>query len=183
MMRMIAILALFAASLPLAASYSIALPDKRNPEYQVIADNGDTIDLDDYVWSKRWNGVQLSQDSYGSYIIEDGEYTVLLTSPVTSWDDIEMSVRFCYPSPSLLALHSGDIDAEFLKDEGINEILFVSYRPQGREKARLDALGFTIHEARPGEVARIDNGISLPSESEAVSVRCPHCGEVFTLYF
>ena len=182
MKKALSFIAILAAFLPLLASYSLALPDKSNPHYQVIAENGDTIDLDDYVWSKRWNGLELSQSMENIYTINDGGYTVLAAPPEAEWDDIKMEIRFALSTPSLLILQSSDIDEEFLQDEGIRDVLFISQRISERDKAKAEAMGITLHEAKYGDVLKIDDGLYLPERSESVSVRCPHCGRTFTLY-
>ena len=167
--------------LPLSATYTLALPDGENGCYQIISDDGDTLDLDDYVWTKRWNGLQVNQYDGDVYTIDDGECTVLASSPYSEWDDITKAMMFSLSTPDLLILYSDDIDAELLADEGVREILFVSAEPSGRAEARMRALGLGTGQARPGEIIVIDDGFHLEREGGIV-VRCPRCGEVFTLY-
>ena len=180
MKRIIVMIVMAAAAYSLAASYSLALPAGDEPCYQIIADNGETLDLDDHVWSKRWNGLEISQSIDNIYTIDDNGYTVLAAPADADWDDIMMEIE--YSSPSLLILQSSSIDEEFLQDEGIKEILFVSQNPSERDMARLEANGFTIYQAESGSVVEIDDGLYLPDRMDRIAVQCPHCGRTFTLY-
>ena len=182
MKRIIVMIVIAAAACSLAASYSLALPAGDEPCYQIIADNGETLDLDDHVWSKRWNGLEISQSIDNIYTIDDNGYTVLAAPADADWDDIMMEIAYGFDTPSLLILQSFSVDEEFLLDEGIRDILLVSQNPSERDMARLEAKGFTIYQAECGSVVEIDDGLYLPDRRGSIAVQCPHCGRTFTLY-
>ena len=182
MKRIIVMIVIAAAACSLAASYSLALLAGDEPCYQIIADNGETLDLDDHVWSKRWNGLEISQSIDNIYTIDDNGYTVLAAPADADWDDIMMEIACGFDTPSLLILQSFSVDEEFLLDEGIRDILLVSQNPSERDMARLEAKGFTIYQAECGSVVEIDDGLYLPDRRGSIAVQCPHCGRTFTLY-
>ena len=182
MRKLILFIAVSFIGYSLAASYSLALPAGDEPCYQIIADNGETLDLDDHVWSKRWNGLEISQSIDNIYTIDDNGYTVLAAHADADWDDIMLEIAYSFDTPSLLILQSFSIDEEFLLDEGIRDILLVSQNPSERDMARLEAKGFTIYQAECGSVVEIDDGLYLPDMRGSIAVQCPHCGRTFTLY-
>ena len=67
-------------TMPLWASYSLAMPASASERLAVISSDGDTIELDSTVWYMRWNGLRLEQMAEDIYRIEDTDGTAVLAA-------------------------------------------------------------------------------------------------------
>ena len=174
---LLSLLILFSASL--SASYSIALPERGHPCFTIIDNDGETIELDGYVWYKRWNGLLLERIDDGIYSVTEGDSSVLLVEECADISDIKGALRFGRGT-ALIISALPVLDTEAMEDEGVMDAIIMHRLPE-REAARLSALGFRIGERRPGEVVRIGNqGLPL-QEERPIIVTCPHCRHSFSI--
>ena len=179
-MAFVFILTLFSI-VPLFSSYTVILPEKGYPHYALITSDGEMTDLDDTVWSKRWNGLRLEQLADGIYMVGEDGSAAVVTETGSDPDDLAQAIRFSPETITLLISAAGLPDDEVLENAGIRSILLTHPLPS-REKARLSARGFEISQVRPGEAVCIENGKAVIEDSHAITVVCPDCGNAFTLY-
>lgn len=182
--RMMLAVLLATAMMPLMAEYSVLCPSRLSPEeFQVMDEDGETIALDDYVYSLKWNGLSLEQLEDGIYAITEGSETVIVATWMATPEAIEDSLRFYWGNPKTLITHGALPDAEDAADWGIGRIITLRRIPKIEERL-FQIEGIEVTEARSGDIIDIINGLPAEYEepAERVIVTCPDCGHSFTIY-
>ena len=163
------------------AGFSIAVPDRNSPWYQVISTDGDIIPLDDDVYYKRWNGLLLDRNTDGIYTVSEDRTGITVIASGLDPRHILSTLRLAEPR-TLLIPDASPLDPEGLTDYGISHVVSLK-RLSRLQEAMYEAKGVTLSYARPGDVLEFENG--LPAEDtgpeDTFVVICPRCGEQITV--
>lgn len=164
------------------AGFSIAIPDRNSPWYQVITTDGDIIALDDDVYYKRWNGLLLDRGSSdGMYTVSEDRTGVTAIASGLDPRHILSTLRLAEPR-TIIIPDASPLDPEGLTDYGISHVVSLK-RLSRLQEAMYEAKGVTLSYARPGDVLEFENG--LPAEDtgpeDTFVVICPRCGEQITV--
>lgn len=164
----------------LYASYSVVLPYDGESCFEIIGDDGESILLDDYIWSKRWNGLHLERMGDHIYMITDDDGSIITAGREASQDELEDILDFW--DASTLITEGIMPPHEALDESGVKAVVTTS-RESGRDLAVLDRLGIDVIRAGRGDVIEIDDAVPEKSlSSERILVTCPECGSIFALY-
>ncbi len=183
---MIAIaLSLIAIPSVFSSSYSMIIPDGMGEDIILMDDSGNEFALDDeYVFFKTWNGFLIEQYSAeGAFTITDydGSATLIFTRPCESYA-MEMLLRRLGRNLSTVVFLSAIADADALVRYAGNADIVALGKIPVHESLVLERSGMSVTEIRWGDVVEMNGGRPEVKGPSHVVVRCPNCGETFTLY-
>ena len=170
-------------TMPLWASYSLAMPASASERLAVISSDGDTIELDSTVWYMRWNGLRLEQMAEDIYRIEDTDGTAVLAAGcAASIRDIEDVLDHSAYGIGSLILAGGMPEIGVLEDSGIMSV-YTAERIDDRARLVLERRGITAERFGKGAVLGIEDGHPLiEPRLREVHIRCPECGAPFSIF-
>lgn len=163
------------------AGFSISIPDRDSPWYQVISTDGDITALDDDVYYKRWNGLLLDRSSDGMYTVsEDRVGVTVIASGLDLWH-ILSTLRLAEPR-TIIIPDASHLNPEDLADYGISHVVSLK-RISRLQEAMYKAKGVTLTYARPGDVLEFENGLPVKDTGpeDTLVVICSRCGEQITV--
>lgn len=163
------------------AGFSIAIPDRDSPWYQVISTDGNIIALDDSVLYKRWNGLLLDRSSNGMYTVSEDSNDVTVIASGLDSRLILSTIRLAEPR-TIIIPDASPLDSENLADYGVSNVVSLK-RLSKLQEAMYEAKGITITYSRPGDVLGFENGLPMKNTGaeDTLVVICPRCGEQITV--
>ena len=163
------------------AGFSIAIPDRDSPCYQVISTAGDIIPLDDSVYYKRWNGLLLDRSTDGMYTVSENRTGVTVIASGLDPRHILSTLRLAEPR-TIIIPDASHLNPEDLANYGVSHVVSLK-RLTKLQEAMYDAKGVTLTYARPGDVLDFENVIPVKDTGpeDTLVVICPRCGEQITV--
>lgn len=180
--RIVALLIFVSLTLTSAfAGFSIAIPDRDSPLYQVISPDGDIIALDDDVYYKRWNGLLLDRNTDGIYMVSEGRTGITVIASGLDPRHILSTLRLAEPR-TIIIPDASPLNPEDLADYSIRHVVTLK-RLSKLQETMYEAKGVTLTYARPGDVLNFENGLPVKDTGpkDTLVVICPRCGEQITV--
>ena len=180
--RIAALIILFTLSLASAfAGFSIAIPDRDSPWYQIISTDGNIIELDDSVYYKRWNGLLLDRSTDGMYTVSEDRTGVTVIANGLAPRHIPSTLRLAEPR-TIIIPDASPLDPEDLADYGVSHVVSLK-RLSKLQEAMYGAKGVTLTYSRSGDVMDFENGLPVEDTGaeDTLIIICPRCGEQITV--
>ena len=181
MKKLITLVAVLSIASLLFADYTVIIPEHRGEYYSLMAENGEILPLDDYVYYKRWNGLLAENLGEGIYRIEEDGNSVIVVMNGVSESTLDAALHFENADTAILPESFTGFPG-ILGDAGVSEAVFLR-RLSDLERRLYENEGITVSYIRPGALLDITDGLpAIADTGKTITVTCPECGHSFTLY-